>query len=50
MAAPLDTQEAEKYAEETNDAHIPVKMEKENNEFAEKQKSKNGFLVRMLQS
>lgn len=45
MAAPLDPREAEKAAGVANDAQIPIKPEKENDESAEKKKGTNGFLV-----
>ncbi|ODM23225.1 hypothetical protein SI65_00814 [Aspergillus cristatus] len=44
MAAPLDPREAEKAAGVANDAQIPIKPEKENDESAEKKKGTNGFL------
>ncbi|RYP13828.1 hypothetical protein DL765_006700 [Monosporascus sp. GIB2] len=44
MAAPLDPREAEKAAGVANDAQIPVKPEKENDESAEKKRGTNGFL------
>lgn len=45
MAAPLDPREAEKAAGVANDAQIPIKPEKENDESAEKKKGTNGFPV-----
>lgn len=45
MAAPLEPREAEKAAGIANDAQIPIKPEKENDESAEKKKGTNGFLV-----
>lgn len=45
MAAPLDLREAEKAAEVANDAQVPIKPEREDNEPAMKKKGTNGFLV-----
>lgn len=45
MAAPLDPREAEKAAGVANDAQIPIKPEKENDESAEKKKGTNSFPV-----
>ena len=45
MAAPLGLQEAEKAAGVANDAQIPIKPEKENDESTEKNKGTSGFLV-----
>lgn len=45
MTAPLDPREADKAAGVANDAQIPIKPEKEDDESAEKKKDTNGFLV-----
>lgn len=49
MTAPLDHRETEKAAGITNDAYIPIKGETDEDEYVEKKKYTNGFLVSLAE-